>query len=305
MTRNSGRPAVVTVTYNSADVVPDFLTALDSAAAGPVDLVIVDNGSTDGTLELIEARAAGATVIRSPRNGGFAAGVNLGLAATHWSAPALVINPDVRLHPGALDALCAAARADPAVGIVVPQLRDDQGRLLYSLRRDPSALRVLGEALLGGTRAGRLGVGEMIAVPHRYEQPGTADWASGACMLLTAECRARVGAWDEQYFLYSEETDYALRTRDHGLVLHYQPRAVATHRGGDAHRSPELFSLLMVNRWRLHRRRHGPIAATAFRAALIIDMAPRALAGRAPARAALRSLLRAEPDRAGLVPRAA
>jgi GT2 family glycosyltransferase len=144
-------------------------------------------------------------------------------------------------------------------------------------------------------RAGRVGLGEMITVPSRYENAGPADWATGACMLITPECRQRVGAWDEEFFLYSEETDYALRARDAGLSLRYQPAARATHRGGDAHRSPALFRLLTVNRWRLYRRRHGPVAATFFRAALIVDMLPRALAGRRTARAALSGLLSPNP----------
>jgi GT2 family glycosyltransferase len=131
----------------------------------------------------------------------------------------------------------------------------------------------------------------MITGPSRYEQTGSADWATGACMLITPECRRLVGAWDEAFFLYSEETDYAMRARDAGLSLRYQPAASATHRGGDAHRSPALFELLTVNRWRLYRRRHGPVAAAIFRAALIVDMLPRAVAGRPTARAALTGLL--------------
>ncbi|MBO0880005.1 MAG: glycosyltransferase family 2 protein [Mycobacterium sp.] len=283
---------VVAVTYNSADVIAGFLRALKEAATDPVDLVIVDNKSADDTVDIVTELTPTAAVIRSARNAGFAAGINLAIEIVKPSGPVLVVNPDVRLHPGAIDVMLATAQ-EAGVGIVVPQLRDENGKLLYSLRRDPTPIRVLGEAVMGGTRAGRFGLGEMITTPGRYEHAGSADWATGACMLITPECRRRVGPWDDTFFLYSEETDYALRARDAGLSLRYQPAATATHRGGDAHRSPALFQLLTVNRWQLYRRRHGPIAATFFRAALIVDMLPRAVAGRPTARAALTGLLSA------------
>lgn len=287
----SARVTVVAVTYNSTDVVAGFLRALKEAATEPVDLVIVDNKSTDDTVAIVHELAPEATMITSTRNAGFAAGINRAIDTVDPSGPVLVINPDVRLHPGAIDIMLATGQED-GVGIVVPQLRDENGALLFSLRRDPAPIRVLGEAIMGGTRAGRLGLGEMITAPSRYEHARSADWATGACMLITPECRRRVGAWDEAFFLYSEETDYALRARDVGLTLRYQPAAGATHRGGDAHRSPALFELLTVNRWRLYRRRHGPVASAIFRAALVLDMLPRAVAGRRTARAALTGLLR-------------
>lgn len=288
--------AVIAVTYNSADVIADFLRALKQASAQPVDLVVVDNQSTDDTLSVVAELAGDATVIKSDRNVGFAAGINLGLDVVDRDRPVLVINPDVRLCPGSLDRLLDAT-SDPTAGIVVPQLRDDNGALLYSLRREPRAMRVLGEACLGGVRAGRVGLGEMVVARRRYKSTGRADWATGACMLITPACRQRTGRWDESFFLYSEETDYALRARDVGFSLIYQPSAVATHRGGDAHRSPALFTLLTVNRWRLYRRRHGRIASLCFRAALVVDLLPRAIMGRPTARAALSTVLSPRTNR--------
>lgn len=294
--------AVITVTYNSADVIADFLRALKGASAQPIDLVVVDNCSTDDTLSIVATLAGDATVVKSDRNGGFAAGINLGLDVVDCDRSVLVINPDVRLCPDSLDRLVATT-SDPAVGIVVPQLRDDSGALLYSLRRDPRAFRILSEACLGGVRAGRLGLGEMVVARRRYRSAGRADWATGACMLITPECRHKTGRWDESFFLYSEETDYAVRARDAGFSLMYQPSAKAIHRGGDAHRSPALFTLLMLNRWRFYRRRHGRIASLFFRAALVVDLLPRAIMGRPTARAALSSMTsrRTNPDVATLV----
>jgi GT2 family glycosyltransferase len=283
---------VVSVTYNSASLIPGFLTGLRAATEDvPHQLVVVDNASGDGTADLAAELAPDALVVRGKHNLGYAGGINVAIREAAPTGPVLVTNPDLRLHPGAVKALLAAL-SDPAVGIAVPQLRDDTGRLLFSLRRDPRILRILGEAFLGGHRAGRYGpLGEVVSTTRHYLRPRSVDWATGACMLISAECMRRVGPWNEDFFLYSEETDFALRTRDAGLRLQYVPSALASHRGGDAHTSPELFALLTMNRWRLYRARHGRAAGAAFRAALIVDTLPRAAAGRAPARAALSELV--------------
>ncbi len=99
------------------------------------------------------------------------------------------------------------------------------------------------------------------------------------------------GPWDESFFLYSEETDFALRARDAGFVTRYDPRAHAVHLEGDSRRNPALWALLACNRVRLYRRRHGRAATTAFYAAVLAREASRAVLGRRPARAAVRALL--------------
>jgi GT2 family glycosyltransferase len=126
--------------------------------------------------------------------------------------------------------------------------------------------------------------------PRRYESPATADWASGAAMMISAACFAAVGPWDESFFLYAEETDYALRAADAGFALRYVPDATAVHIGGEAHDSPQLWSLLMANRVRLFASRHGRARTAAFRAALVLNEALRA-AGSRTHRAGLRALL--------------
>ncbi|MDP8961599.1 MAG: hypothetical protein M3N32_08300, partial [Actinomycetota bacterium] len=109
---------------------------------------------------------------------------------------------------------------------------------------------------------------------------------------ISRRCLEQVGPWDETFFLYAEETEFALRARDAGFVLRYVPDAVATHLGGDRHTSSRLWALLAVNRVRLYSRRHGPVRTAAFWAAVALNEALRALAGRGVHRAALRALLR-------------
>lgn len=286
------RTTIVVVTYNSAQRLPAFFDALPGAleGAGDVELVVADNASADDTLEIVRRRAPDATVLALPGNAGYAAGLNAAVAAARPSNAVLALNADVALHAGSLRHLLAALDL-PGTGIAVPRLLDADGRLAHSLRRDPSILRALGEAVLGGTRAGRVAaLGEVVVDTGRYTRAGTADWATGAAMLLSRRCLDAVGPWDESFFLYSEEVDFAQRARAAGFALRFVPEAVATHIGGDSGVSPQLWSILTVNRVRLFAARHGRLAGGAFRAAVLLNEGLRALAGRRVHRAAFTAL---------------
>ena len=254
--------AVVVVTYASAGVVADCLTALPAAlaGAGPARVIVVDNASPDDTVDVVAATAPEAEIVRRTGNDGFAAGVNAGLAAAA-GCDVLVINPDVRLGPGSVARL-RQALLTPSTGIAVPRLTDAAGHQHHSLRRAPTVLRALGEAVLGGTTAGRLSaLGELVLDPACYQRPGTADWAVGAAWLVSRDCIDAVGVLDERYFMYSEETEYMLRATDQGFSVRYEPTAGATHLGGAQASSPSLWALSVVNRVRLHRECRGGTAA--------------------------------------------
>lgn len=286
------RVAVIVVTYNSAAVLPGFLAALPDGMTGlDWHLVVADNDSADDTVELVETLAPQATVVRTGRNAGYAAGVNAALAAAGDHGPVLICNPDIRMRHG-----CAARLLDSlgdGVGIAVPLLYEE-GRDTphHSLRRESSVLRALGEAVIGNRRAGRFPpLSELVTDPAAYRRPTRADWATGALMAVSADCLAACGPWDESFFLYSEETEYCLRARDLGYATQLEPTAQAVHLGGDSRVSPWLWSLLTLNRVRLYRRRHGPVATVCFRAAVLLRETSRALLGRAASRAAVAALL--------------
>ena len=291
----TARVTVVIVTYNSGAVLPACLGSLtDGMAEVPYQLVVADNASTDASLELVAALAPAAKVVRLEGNRGYAAGINAAIRAAAPGDPVLVLNPDIRLGPRAIHPLLAAL-ALPGTGIAVPRLVDVEGRLQHSLRREPTVLRALGEALLGGRRARRFDrLSEVVGRSASYEQPGTSDWATGAAMLISRSCLEAVGPWDESFFLYSEETEFALRARDAGFALRYVPEAVFAHLGGEAGTEPRLWTLLTLNRVRLYRRRHGRIRAAGFLAAVTVNEALRAATGSRTHRAALGALARGQ-----------
>jgi N-acetylglucosaminyl-diphospho-decaprenol L-rhamnosyltransferase len=284
----------VLVTWNSAAVIERALASLPAADQGTVieRVVLVDNASADDTVARARAVRPDLTVVQTGANLGYAAAVNRGTRAAGDAGAVLVLNPDIVLRPGCLAPLVAALDR-PGVGIAVPRLVGPDGALAPSLRREPTLRTAAGEALLGGRRAGRVaGWGELVLDPARYDRPGVADWATGAALLVSRECSRAVGDWDESFLLYGEETDFCLRARDGGFATWLVPEATVEHRGGESKTSSFLWALLVANRLRLYRGRHGRAAAAVYRVLLLAGEGMRAVAGRATSRAAVRVLLR-------------
>jgi len=240
----------VIVTYNSINVIGGLLDSIPAAfGAINYDVVVVDNGSTDGTAEFVTAREE-CRVVRSA-NVGYAGGINAGLREAVPAEAILILNPDVRLCERSIPPLLATLR-EPDVGIAAPQVRSQHGGLELSLRREPTLPRALG---LAGTRLPVLS--EYMTAPADYERPQIVDWALGAVLLMSRKCYDALGGWDESYFLYSEETDLCLRARDKGMLTRYEPQSVVVHIGGQSGRDRRTHIMQILNRVRLYRRRHG------------------------------------------------
>lgn len=292
-----GRPdvLVVVVTFNSAGVIEELLRSLPGALNGapPARLVVVDNRSGDETCRLVTALAPWATLIDAGGNLGYAGAINIAIHEHPPRQAIYVLNPDTIPSPGSVAELAQAASHSTDTGILVPEILEPGGRRAHSLRRAPSLLRAFGEAVLGGTTAAHFPrLGEVVIDPAAYRDGARADWATGAAMYITAEAADLVGPWDERFFLYSEETDFALRAADVGLALRFAARASVTHIGGDLGTSSWLWSLMSVNRVRLYRKRHGRLATGLYWLVLTSGEAIRAAAGRQRSRAALRALVR-------------
>jgi N-acetylglucosaminyl-diphospho-decaprenol L-rhamnosyltransferase len=286
--------SIVVVTYNSAATMPQLVRSLPDAlvGVGEHELIVVDSASGDGTLDTIARIAPSARRVSLGSNAGYAAGINAGVAASTLAGPVLVLNPDLSLTPGAIAPLLAKLRG--GVGVTVPRLFADDGSTQPSLRRRPTLLRAFGEAILGGRVAGRFAkLGEVVRTRSTYEQDGTFDWATGAAMCMSRACLDSVGSWDESFFLYSEETDFALRAAERGFTLRFVADSRVMHRGGEGNVAPRLFALLTVNRVRLYRKYHGALASSCFWFAVLLHVGVRALAGSAVHGAALRALFRA------------
>jgi GT2 family glycosyltransferase len=277
--------AVVIVTYNSSRVVGELLDSLPAALDGlTADVVVVDNGSADGTADQVAARGD-CRVVRSA-NVGYAGGINRGVREAAPADAILILNPDARLSERSVAPLLETLR-EPGTGIVVPQLRSATGTLEPSLRREPTLLRALGLE-----RTGVAALAERIHDKAQYAYPHLVDWAQGAVVLMSRECFDALKGWDESYFLYSEEVDLSLRARDLGLLTRYEPRSVAVHIGGQSGQNDVTHAMQIVNRVRLYRRRNGVLASWCYFWLAIASEASWVIRGHRPSRFAIAALLR-------------
>lgn len=276
--------AAVVVTYNSRQHVGALLDSLPAAFGSlAYSVVVVDNGSSDGTLELLERRTDCEVVAST--NDGYAAGINRAVAASPDASAILILNPDATLDPDAVPRMLETLRR-PGVGIVAPRVREADGRLSPTIRRAPTLGRVGGLSFTGLPA-----FAERIDKPGEYLHEHEVDWAVGAILLVDSECFRTLEGLDESFFLYSEETDFSLRARDAGWATVYTPHAGAMHIGGGSGESAATHTMQMLNRVRIYRRRSGDLRAWLYFGMTVLVELRRAILGQRRSWPTLRALL--------------
>jgi len=205
------------------------------------EVIVVDNASSDGSAEMVSAEFPAVSLIRSPRNGGFANGNNQGLARSRGTA-ILLLNPDTLIPRGGIAGMLDALAAHPEAGIIGPRLLRPDGSMHLACRRSfptPSIafyrLSGLSQLFPRSPRFGRYNL--------TFVDPGVAlevDSVCGACMLLRRAVFERLGPLDERFFMYGEDLDWCLRTRQAGWTVRYEPATVVQHQHGAASRKRAL-----------------------------------------------------------------
>ncbi len=279
--------AVVIVTWNVRDLALEAVrTARDDLARnGPEGQIwVVDNASTDGTVEALHERFPDVQVIASDRNLGFAAGNNLALRAMGFGqdTPAdrlpeavFLLNPDTLVQDRAIRTLYEALFAAPNNGLVGARLFYGDGEFQHSAFAFPGVLQTAFDLLplparLYPTRLnGRY--------PRRlYEQsePFPVDFVLGATMMLRREVIQQVGMFDEQFFMYCEEIDWAMRIRRAGWRVLCVPQARIVHLEGrsTAQVRPASYLNLWRSRFSLYRKHYSPLKVAAIRAVVRLGM---------------------------------
>ena len=164
---NSG-VSIIIVTYNSASVLPGLLDSLPAGLEGikQFETIVVDNDSADNSVDIALAHSIRPKIIRMGRNAGYAAAINAAAATVRPDADLLILNPDVRLLPGAAS-LLVDRLADSSVGVAVPRILGEDGTTRLSLRREPSLMTAWTDAMLGG-RFAALSVRERLSAIQRF-----------------------------------------------------------------------------------------------------------------------------------------
>ena len=307
--------AIVIVSTNEAGwLEPCLSTIYEHAGGATLDVIVVDNASTDGTRELVESRFPQARVVDS-LNRGFAHGNNRGLEAA-TARYLLMLNPDTEILEGDFGELVQLMDERPEVGLAGARQVTPDGRLAVSVRRFPSVARAFGEALFSERWPVRPAwSGERVLELDRYEQELECDWTSGSFMLVRREALLAAGLLDERYFLQSEEPDLCIRIKAAGWRVRHMPQMKILHHDGKAGIVPRMVAQSALARGQYARKHFGPLRRRTYLAALFLRHLIRATglgppgpdtrARRAGARRALAVLAgRAEPPYATSPPTA-
>jgi len=221
--------AVVVVTYNA---MPWIEQCLASIAA--YDTVVVDHGSTDGTLELVRERFPKVRLVEQ-ENLGLGAGWNRGIRETAGDY-VLILNADAWAVDDAVARLAAFADAHPRAAVVGPRLLHPDGRLQPTVRGFPTPWRLATEYLFLRKLAPRSrAFNAFYASGFEHDEARTAEFVRGAVMLVRRAAIDEVGGLDEDFFLFSEETDWCFRFRAAGWQVWFTPDAEFVHVYGAAH----------------------------------------------------------------------
>lgn len=237
----SSQLAVVTVTYSPGRHLQEFLDTLDGATELSTQVILADNGSTDGTPEAAADANEHVRLLRTGGNIGYGGAMNRAVAEIDPAAEFVVLaNPDIRWGVGAIDDLLTAAARWPRAGAIGPLVREPDGTVYPSARHVPGLVSGAGHAVLGT-------VWPSNPWTTRYRQEDeqlterSVGWLSGSCLLVRRAAFDSIGGFDSRYFMYMEDVDLGDRLGRAGWHNVYVPSAEVTHaKGHAAGRHPEL-----------------------------------------------------------------
>ena len=263
--------SAVIVTYNAAPWIERSL----SSVAGASELIVVDHGSTDDTLEIVRARFPEAHII-GQENRGFGGGNNTGMNAATGDY-VLLLNPDAWFHGDGLERLVQFAEAHTEAGVVGPKLLHPDGSLQPSIRGFPTPWRIATEWFFLRKLAPRSrALNAYHGAPADHESAYDAEWLGGACLLVRRAALDEVGGFDEDFFLFSEEVDWCYRFRQAGWKVLFYPGAEVTHVIGASH-DPRRYTELVVSLLRFLQKHRGPGEAERARRVLVAALGLRGL----------------------------
>ncbi len=228
--------SAVVVTHNSRETVGECLSSLlrqaGSIAPGKLEVLVVDNASSDGTRDLVLSSFPQVALGGCRRNLGYSRALNLGVARARGRF-LILANADLVFEEGFLEAALAFLRSSEEVGVVGPLVLTPEGKPYPSARPFPSLAVAVGHGLLGllfpenpFTRRYR--------VSPNLSGPSEVGWVSGACMVVRREAIEDVGGLDEGFFMYGEDVDLCLRVRRAGWKVVFFPGARVVHLGGSS-----------------------------------------------------------------------
>jgi len=241
--------SVVIVNYRTYVELDECVASLLPASPSDREVIVVDHSSSTPDLERLFAKFPEVRTAPTSTNPGFSAGINAG-ARLARGRHLLILNPDTRIQPGAIDAMAAYLDTHPDTAVVGARVEDPGGTVQRSARRFPTMLTGLAGRSSLFTRVwpdNPLSRHDTLADATTIA-PREVDWVAGSCMAVSAEAFRRVGGMDEQFFLYWEDADLCKRLKEAGSRTVYLPSAVAVHGVGRSRRHARALSVRAFHR---------------------------------------------------------
>ena len=259
------RVSTIVVSFNTRDHLLRGLASLESVVL-PLEVIVVDNASSDGSPEAVAERFPATRLVRNAENAGYARASNQGIVLAR--APyVLLLNSDAEVRPGAVETMVALLDARSRVGATGPRTREPDGSVQVSFGPPLTPLNEWRQRrLVKGVRAREPGaLGRATALAAVEHEPA---WLSASCLLARREALSAVGGFDEAFFLYEEDVDLCRRLRQAGWTLVFTPEAeVVHHRGRSTDHAPDRARLEYHRSHLLYYRKHnGPLATALLRA---------------------------------------
>lgn len=257
--------SIIIVNWNTCDLLAQCLQTLyQQPFRFEFDIWVVDNASTDGSLDMLRRDFPQVRLIANNTNLGFARANNQALAQSE-AQYRLLFNSDAFVTPGAIESMLQLMADHPKAGLVGARLLNPDGSFQTSFTSFPN----LWQEFLVLSGLGRLFKGPWYPSHAAQEAQGAqvVDYVSGACLLVRREAYAQVGGMDEAYFMYAEEMDWCFAMRQNGWQVWYQPAAKILHVGGGSSqkRPIQREADLYCSRVRFFRKHYGAASAEALK----------------------------------------
>ena len=225
--------SIVIVSLNAEIVLQECLSSLKRGVHVSHEIIVVDNGSVDGTADMLGAQFPNVVLIHNSRNEGFVRATNQALSVARGRYY-LLLNPDTIVMPGATDALLSLMRCTPGAGIVGPKVLNRDGTFQPQCKRGvPTPLAAFGYfSGLGHLFPENRKLNQYLLSYLDQDAASPVYAVSGCCLLARREMVKQVGFLDEVYFAYGEDLDWCHRAHEAGWSVHYEPTARIVHLGG-------------------------------------------------------------------------
>jgi N-acetylglucosaminyl-diphospho-decaprenol L-rhamnosyltransferase len=262
--------SIVIVNWNVRDLLRRCLYSITQYPVSSIEVIVVDNASTDGSVDMVRAEFPAVRLVVNSENRGFPGAINQGISLARGRY-VLLLNPDTELVGNALGTMVAFADEHLDVGVVGPQLLNSDGSVQSSRRRFPILVTAFFESTWLQPYAPRRLLERYYVGDQLDDRVQDVDWLMGAALMARREAIEQVGPMDERFFMYSEELDWCRRFREAGWRVVYVPTAQILHHEGKSSEQvlPARHIHFQTSKVRYFRKYHGHVAAEALRLFLL------------------------------------